>query len=186
MTKFKDKNNQVHEIEEGFEHLLPSGVIEITEQEAIVLLAPPPLTKEQYIQSVSDAVQVELDKEAKLAGYDSILTAVTYAAEPSQARFQNEGKSFRKWRSDVWAYCYGVLAQYEADLLAYPLAVADYDQYLVDLNQYTLDLAAYDADILAAVTPTPTAPTIPTEVLAPVEVVAPTLEDIITNIPVRA
>ena len=85
MKKFKDTNNQVHEIEEGYEHLLPSDAVPITDEEAVILLTPPPLTKEQYIQSVSDAVQVELDKEAKLAGYDNILTAVTYAGEPSQA-----------------------------------------------------------------------------------------------------
>lgn len=32
--KFKDTNNQVHEIEKGFEYLLPEGCVEITDKEA--------------------------------------------------------------------------------------------------------------------------------------------------------
>jgi len=40
IKKFKDENSNVHEIKEGFERLLPSGCTEITEQEAIELLAP--------------------------------------------------------------------------------------------------------------------------------------------------
>jgi len=40
MKKFKDVNNKVHEIEEGFEHLLPVGATEITDAEAISLLTP--------------------------------------------------------------------------------------------------------------------------------------------------
>lgn len=37
---FKDTNNKVHEIEEGFEHLLPVGAVEITQAEADALRAP--------------------------------------------------------------------------------------------------------------------------------------------------
>jgi len=44
MKKFK-VNNEVHEIEEGFEHLLPMGSVEITAEEAAALLAP--TTEEQ-------------------------------------------------------------------------------------------------------------------------------------------
>ena len=40
MKTFKDINNKVHEIEEGFEHLLPEGSVEITQAEADDLLAP--------------------------------------------------------------------------------------------------------------------------------------------------
>ena len=40
MKKFKDTNNQVHEIEDGFEHLLPIDAIEISDAEVIDLLAP--------------------------------------------------------------------------------------------------------------------------------------------------
>ncbi len=40
MQKFKDKNNNVHEIEAGFENLLPEGSVEITQAEADTLLAP--------------------------------------------------------------------------------------------------------------------------------------------------
>ena len=82
------------------------------------------INSEKYIKTISDAVQIILDTEAQIAGYDSIHTAVTYADETAVAKFSDDGKSFRKWRSNVWAYCYGVLAQYETDLASDPSTVA--------------------------------------------------------------
>jgi len=38
--KFKDLNNNIHEIKEGFEYLLPNGCTEITDAEAVDLLKP--------------------------------------------------------------------------------------------------------------------------------------------------
>lgn len=70
-------------------------------------------SKNKIIESFADAIQFELDKEAQLFGYDNIHTAVTYANETSVAKFSTDGKSFRKWRSLVWVYCYDILSQYE-------------------------------------------------------------------------
>lgn len=56
------------------------------------------------------AVQQLLDSSAKVAGYDSIRVAVTYADEPSVPKFQAEGIAFRKWRSLAWDYTYTQLA----------------------------------------------------------------------------
>ena len=42
MKIFKDTNNQVHVIDENFTHLLPTGCVEVTQEEADVLTAPPP------------------------------------------------------------------------------------------------------------------------------------------------
>ena len=50
------------------------------------------------------AVQAHLDAVAKSKGYDSILSACTYAGYANP--FQEEGQAFTKWRGDVWAYCY--------------------------------------------------------------------------------
>lgn len=72
------------------------------------------------IDSIAAAIQSELDKEAQILGYDNIHTAVTYATEPAVAKFQTDGKSFRKWRSNVWAYCYAILADYEAGNIPEP------------------------------------------------------------------
>lgn len=52
------------------------------------------------------AIQGHLDAAAKTRGYDSIATAVSYAEEPAVAKFQEDGKAMRAWRSLVWAYAY--------------------------------------------------------------------------------
>lgn len=55
-------------------------------------------------------VQGILDAEAQARGYDNIFTAVTYADEPAVAKFQQDGKVLRAWRSEVWATCYFIVA----------------------------------------------------------------------------
>ena len=47
MKKYKDVNNQTHEIKEGFEHKLPEGCIEIDQAEFDILTTPVPLTTKQ-------------------------------------------------------------------------------------------------------------------------------------------
>lgn len=59
-------------------------------------------------------VQAHLDTAAKARGYDSIMTAVSYADEPVVAKFQADGLAFRAWRSQVWAYAYQALADVDA------------------------------------------------------------------------
>ncbi|HAC66517.1 MAG TPA: hypothetical protein DCP19_00725 [Pseudomonas sp.] len=60
------------------------------------------------------AIQGHLDAAAKARGYDSIATAVSYAEEPAVAKFQEDGKAFRAWRSLVWAYAYQELDKVKA------------------------------------------------------------------------
>lgn len=71
---------------------------------------PPALSFEQEVVVFKTAIQAHMDAAAKAAGYDDIKTAVTYAEEPSVAKFQAEGQAFRAWRSLVWAYGYEQLA----------------------------------------------------------------------------
>lgn len=59
------------------------------------------------------AIQKHLDATAKKFGYDDIKSAVTYADEPSVAKFQLEGQAFRAWRSLCWAKCYEIQSQVE-------------------------------------------------------------------------
>ena len=75
---------------------------EFTEQELI----------EQTKQMALTAVQNMLDNAAKAKGYDSILSACSYAAYPNP--FQAEGQEFVAWRGAVWAKCYEILAEVEA------------------------------------------------------------------------
>lgn len=109
--KYKDSNNQVHQIEEGFEHLMsgwPMGYTQITEIEAAQLLASPAPTIDQIKSSLEQAVQAHLDAGAKLAGYDNILSACSYAGAPNA--YQAEGASFIAWRGAVWVYCNALVA----------------------------------------------------------------------------
>lgn len=59
---------------------------------------------------LTDAVQAHMDATAKARGYDNLMSAVTYADEPTILAFQEEGMAFRAWRSQVWDYCYAQLA----------------------------------------------------------------------------
>jgi hypothetical protein len=116
---------------------VPGDVVEITEQAHAELLAgqsagkvivpnsdgnpvlaepppPPPISVDERIGKLSAAVQRHLDVKAQSFGYDSIAAAVGYADEPAVARFQNEGRALRAWRSLVWAACYDLLERYRA------------------------------------------------------------------------
>jgi hypothetical protein len=66
------------------------------------------------------SVQKHMDDTAWLYGYDSALTAISYAEEPAVPAFQTEGQAFRAWRSLVWAQCRDVLAQYQAGSIQAP------------------------------------------------------------------
>lgn len=65
-----------------------------------------------YKAAAAQAVQNMLDSAAKAKGYDSILSACSYAAYPNP--FQAEGQEFVAWRGAVWAKCYEILAEVEA------------------------------------------------------------------------
>ena len=69
-----------------------------------------PKRRENKAARLRGAVQSHLDQSAQARGYDSILSAVSYADEAAVPRFQAEGLAFRAWRSQVWAACYELLA----------------------------------------------------------------------------
>ncbi len=50
------------------------------------------------------AIQKHLDSEAQAAGYDNVLSAVSYAGYTNP--YQTEGQSFLAWRGAVWSYAY--------------------------------------------------------------------------------
>jgi hypothetical protein len=60
-------------------------------------------------KKLTDSVQLHMDSVAQSKGYDNIFSAATYAEEPSIPKFQAEGIAFRKWRSEVWDFCYAYL-----------------------------------------------------------------------------
>ena len=75
MKTFKDTNNQIHVIDEAFTHLLHSGCIEITQEEADAIhLAnnPPP----------SPQLQINADALAYLASTDWMITRMAENGTP--------------------------------------------------------------------------------------------------------
>ena len=60
MQKYKDLNNNVHAIGEGFEHLLPAGSVKISGAEAIVLLTPAPETPQEASDRKDAQVEIEI------------------------------------------------------------------------------------------------------------------------------
>ena len=72
------------------------------------------------LASLTQAVQQHLDTKAQSLGYDDIRSAATYADEPAVAKFQNEGRALRAWRSLLWAAAYSKLQRVNAGLEPVP------------------------------------------------------------------
>lgn len=70
------------------------------------------VTPEQMKASIVTAVQAHLDSQAQSKGYDSILSATSYAGYPND--FQLEGIAFGTLRANVWKYCFTQLAEIES------------------------------------------------------------------------
>lgn len=79
-------------------------------------------------------IQQLLDSSAKAAGYDSILTAIGYAGESAVPKFQNEGNTFRAWRSLVWAYTHEQLDAVKSNARTPPTV----EGFLLELPVLTL------------------------------------------------
>lgn len=65
-------------------------------------------TADEIKQMLIDGVQNYMDEVAMTRGYDGILSACSYI-DTGVERFDIEGEQARKWRSQVWAYCYAYL-----------------------------------------------------------------------------
>lgn len=82
----------------------------------IVRQLPQPTVEEvqaQIQKQLTDAVQHVLDSKAQELNYDSCLSVCSYI-DTGVARFDAEGKTFRAWRSAVWAKGYEILAQVQS------------------------------------------------------------------------
>lgn len=104
----------------GADEILASETLNIDQAAGtvtrLITTQPRPVQPELPIESPADAEQIVqgmLDSGAQFHGYDSIMTAVTYADESSVSRFQSEGAALRKWRSEVWSAAYALLAAHQ-------------------------------------------------------------------------
>lgn len=66
------------------------------------------MAPEQIISELTMTVQSNLDLVARSRGYDGILSACSYAADPLP-KFSNEGRACVAWRGATWAACYAYM-----------------------------------------------------------------------------
>ena len=84
-----------------------------------MLRQPEPPNFEQRKGALLAAIDAHLNAAAKAKGYDSIINAALRAALPASP-FHEEGVAFGTWMDAVYAKCYEVLAQVQANEIAEP------------------------------------------------------------------
>ena len=80
------------------------------EQELAATVSADLKVRDLLVTSVTTAIQAMLENKAIELGYDSVISAVTYADENIIPEFQAEGKAMRKWRSKCWKVAKDLLA----------------------------------------------------------------------------
>lgn len=82
-----------------------------------------PRPAEQIVFNLTNVVQAYLDATARTRNYDGILSLCSYASS-SHPTFGAEGLAGVAWRDAVWASCYSILAEVQAEQRAVPTADA--------------------------------------------------------------
>lgn len=78
-----------------------------------------PITPEQRIKEIQDAVQNLLDLKAQEKMYDNGFAVCSYATSTDET-FRNEAQAFIEWRDKCWRKCYEILAQFESGEIEMP------------------------------------------------------------------
>lgn len=81
---------------------------------------PPQPTEAEIMEGYEVEVERHLDAVARSMGYRTIFTAISFADDPTNAKWQTEGAALRTWRSAVWLKCHGVLNSYKAGEIPAP------------------------------------------------------------------
>jgi hypothetical protein len=102
-----------------FDHV-NGEVVAIPEPEPAPEPVPYIPTAAEIQNQLTNAVQSYMDKKAQEIGYDNLISVITYADEPTVAKFESEGKAFRQWRSLVWAKCYEILLEVQNETRPIP------------------------------------------------------------------
>ena len=88
-------------------------------------------------KQLTDAVQNYLDAKAQELNYDSCLSVCSYIDTGVQ-KFDDEGKAFRAWRSQVWAKGYEILAQVQAGERGIPTEeelIAELPEFVIEYTE---------------------------------------------------
>jgi len=103
LTAPEDHVGIIYWLPDGSQHIMATkGPLPI----GASTIAPAP-TKDQIIQSFNSEVQVNLDNIAKSWGYDSLLSAVSYATS-SNPQYKADADSLIAWRDSIWAEAYTI------------------------------------------------------------------------------
>lgn len=78
---------------------------------------------------IINKTQQKLDQFARTRGYDSMLSACTYATS-TNSTFQGEGQLCVNLRDQTWGALYGLLAEVEAGTATAPTSFADVEPLL--------------------------------------------------------
>lgn len=71
------------------------------------------------VDALTNMVQARLDAFAQTKGYDSILSAITYA-NSSNAQFAHDGKTALDARDSMWAACYAMINDMQSGTIPTP------------------------------------------------------------------
>lgn len=72
------------------------------------------VTIEETVIRYRAAVGRHIDQQAQAFGFDSIVTAASYADEPADPLNQSYGQALRAWRSKCWVKCRAVLDEWQS------------------------------------------------------------------------
>lgn len=108
------------QVNEDFYLNCPSTATHIINNEPVTIVPEPlPLTPEQIIANISNAVQNHLDSVARSRMYDNILSLCSYV-NTGDSTFDAEGNAGRIWRSAVWRYCHQLLTDVQNGIRTVP------------------------------------------------------------------
>lgn len=84
--------------------------------------------RQSSFSAIEKAIQRKMDEVAKERGYDSLLSACSYASAPDGDVFKDEGMAFVAWRSATWQLAIQTQARVTAGEIPMPTveqAIAD-------------------------------------------------------------
>lgn len=105
--KTPDQSIWAFEPDGSQDHLITPDMTPVSDA-ALFALRNPPKTPEQIVAEFTAAIQQRLDDFAKTRGYDSILSACTYATS-TVPKFAAEGQHCVDARDATWRTCYAIL-----------------------------------------------------------------------------
>ena len=92
----------------GYEHLVCPLNTVVHIDGSVTFTRPLPLSNERIQSQFTFIIQQRLDAFAQTRGYDSIMSAASYA-NSTNPKFKKEAEKAIKLRDDTWAICYAIV-----------------------------------------------------------------------------